>query len=225
MSEIATDLIDYSEFMVREIDGQTIYDLKESIRKYGILQPILIFRNQKTDRWQVICGNHRLCAAKGLGLKTVPVIIKQVNSEEAIFLNLSENIQRLEMNPVREGQIYVELIKKDSYYYSVENLSILLGKSKQYIEGRIRLAEKLRDDLKPHVGKILTLTNALSLSKLLKDEQLEMFAKIKANIDSLPSPLSAHHQGISMGKPQKDDPYCICERCGAIHLKGVSIEK
>jgi ParB family chromosome partitioning protein len=177
MSEIATDLIDYSEFMVREIDGQTINDLKESIKKYGVLQPILVFRNQKTDRWQVICGNHRLCAAKSLGLKTVPIIIKQVNQDEAVFLSLNENIQRLEMNPSREGQIYVELTKKDSYHYSIENLSILLGKSKQYIEGRIRLWEKLRDDLKPHVGKILTLTNALSLSRLSTDEQLEMFAK------------------------------------------------
>jgi len=217
--EISVDLIDYSEFMVREIDGQTINDLKESIKKHSVLQPILVFRNEKTDRFQVICGNHRLCAAKGLGLKTIPAIIKVLNSsDDAVFLSLTENVQRFEMNPIREGEIYSHLLEKDRY--PIEMLVERLGKSKFYINSRISIFKNLHEDLKVALGKTLTLTNATSLSRLPKTEQLEIFNQIRKLANTKPENPNKSPWGLS-----ESSPYCICDKCGAKHLKGVSIEK
>lgn len=112
MTELEVNRIDYSRTMLREIDGQTINDLKESIKQHGVLQPIVVFLNEK-QKYEVVCGNHRLCAVKGLGLKTIPAIVKSLSlPEDAVFLALNENIQRFEMNPLREGEVYASLVEK-----------------------------------------------------------------------------------------------------------------
>ena len=215
MIEIAIDLIDYSRFMVREIDGQTINDLKESIKKHGVLQPIIVFLNEK-QRYEVICGNHRLCAARGIGLKTIPCIVRRVsNSHDALVLALNENIQRLEMNPFREGEIYAFLLE----YFSIDVLCEKIGKSRYYVEGRIKLFKNLHVDLKNQIGKTLTLSNGLSLARLPPSQQLEVYQKIVENLNVHP-PTGVHN----VGGWNAPSPYCICKECGAKHLKGVSIK-
>jgi len=215
MNEIAVDRVDYSRTMLREIDGQTIADLKESIKKHGVLQPIIVFLNEK-QRYEVICGNHRLCAARGVGLKTIPFIVRNASPREALILALNENIQRLELNPFREGEIYVSLLEE----YSIEVLCEELGKSRFYVEGRVKLFKNLHVDLKNQVGKTLTLTNGLSLARLPQAQQLEVYQKIVKNLQVSPPQVS--HGGYGSG--WNDSPYCTCEKCGAKHLKGVSVE-
>ena len=217
MSEIAIDRVDYSRTMLREIDGQTIADLKESIKKHGVLQPIIVFLNEK-QRYEVICGNHRLCAAKGVGLKTIPFIIRQVGPHDALILALNENIQRLELNPFREGEIYVSLLEE----YSIDVLCEKLGKSRFYVEGRVKLFKNLHADLKNQVGKTLTLTNGLSLARLPQGQQLEVYQKIVKNLNVHP-PTDMRFAGGGGGVLWNDSPYCTCEKCGAKHLKGVSV--
>ncbi len=214
MKEIAVDQIDYSRTMLREIDGQTIAELKESIREFGILQPIVVFLNEN-QRYEIICGNHRFCAAKGVGLKTVPCIVRQLSgSQDALILALNENIQRLEMNPFREGQIYVSLLG----CFSIDVLCKKLGKSKYYVEGRVKLFKNLHVDLKNQVGKTLTLSNGLSLARLPPSQQLEVYQKITENLNVHPP--SGMHLAGGFYAPS---PYCRCEKCGSKHLKGVNI--
>ena len=214
MNEIAIDHIDYSGTMLREIDGQTIADLKESIKKHGVLQPIIVFLNEK-QRYEVICGNHRLCAAKGVGLKTIPYIIRQLSHpQDALILALNENIQRLEMNPFREGEIYVSLLED----FTIDVLCGKLGKSRYYVEGRVKLFKNLHVDLKNQVGKTLTLGNGLSLARLPQSQQLEVYQKIVENLNIHPS--SGRNNVGGMNAPS---PYCRCEKCGAKHLKGVNV--
>ena len=215
MMEIAVDRIDYSRTMLREIDGQTIADLKESIKAHGVLQPIVVFLNEK-DRYEVVCGNHRLCAARGVGLKTIPIIIRQLGSpQDALILALNENIQRFEMNPLREGELYVSLLEN----HSLELLCQKIGKSRGYVEGRINIFKNLHPDLKNQIGKLLTLTNAVSLARLPKSKQLDVYNKIVENLNVHPD------SGLGrVGGCNAPSPYCTCEKCGAKHLKGVSVE-
>lgn len=224
IQELSVSSIDYSRTMLREIDGQTINDLKQSIKLHGVLQPIVVFLNEK-QRFEVVCGNHRLCAAKGIGLKTIPAIVRAVIfPKEAVILALNENIQRFEMNPLREGEIYSLLVEEDKYMYSIKGLAEKIGKSHLYVEGRIRIFKSLHPELREKIGKELTLGNAIALSRLSLGQQLEVFGRIERN-SNIPRPDS----GFSFGGGGTIDglplsPYCSCEKCGAKHLKGVSVK-
>jgi ParB family chromosome partitioning protein len=217
--EIAVNEIDYSKTMLREIDGQAINDLKESIREHGILQPILVSKNDETGRFQVICGNHRLCAARGVGLKTISVIVvKLERPDDALIIAINENIQRLEMNPVKEGEVYETLMQT----YSIDVLSKKIGKSRFYIEGRLKIWKNLHGDLKNQIGKTLTIGNAVALAKLPQTMQIEVYNKILENVNTK-SPTSPMFHGGGGGNVPS--PYCTCYKCGAKHLKGVSVEE
>lgn len=215
--EISVDRVDYSRTMLREIDGQTINDLKQSIKTHGVLQPIVVFMNEK-GRYEVICGNHRLCAAKGVGLKTIPFIIRQLPfPEDALVLALTENVQRFEMNPIKEGEIYASLLQRRS----IEMLIREIGKSRYYIEGRVKMFSDLHPDLKEQIGKTLTITNAISLAKLPKARQLEVYERIRGNLHFV----EANRMLVGGGNYTEGiaPKYCTCEKCGAKHLRGVSI--
>lgn len=222
VTEISVNLIEYSRTMLREIDGQTIADLKDSISQYGILQPIVVFRNEK-DQWEVICGNHRLCAARGVGLKSIPVVIRQCHSSEALLLGLAENIQRLEMNPIREGEIYYGLTVNSAY--TSEHIAKKINKSVTYVSNRIKVFRNLHPKLKGELGKTLNLGNAVALSALGQAQQLEVYSKMKAvSQANLPKQsLFPHGYGGEGWDGGYQSPYCDCEKCGSKHLKGVSV--
>lgn len=217
VESINVDLIDYSRAMVREIDPQTIADLKDSFKQYGVLQPIVIFRNEH-DRWEVICGNHRLCAARGIGLKLIPVVIRKCSPSEAVLLGLIENIQRFAMDPIREGQIYHELTMNSAY--NAQWMSEKVNKSKAYIENRIRIFKNLHPKLKAELGKTLNIVNASALAKLSQNEQLVVFSRLKAVVIPKPQSNLVFGGGERIGEYS---PYCVCEKCSGKHLRGVNV--
>lgn len=200
--------------MIRPIDPQTIHDLKESMRQHGLLQPIVIYLNEH-QQWEVICGNHRLCAAKGLGWQQIPVVMRQCTSSDAIILSLTENIQRLNMDPIKEGELFASMT------YGPELIAQKLGKSKQYVDGRIQIFKNLNPKLKEELGKSLGIGNAIALSKLPQSQQLVVYAKMKAVSDAhLPQ---GNNYPYGYGNFVGAEPYCYCEKCGSKHLRSVSI--
>lgn len=210
------DLIQPDPDPLREIEGGVINDLRLSIEKYGVLQPILV-RSYK-GKYRIVFGNHRYYAAKGAGLKEIPAFICTVDFHEATLLSLSENIQRFEMNPVKEGEVYQKLLTE--LFHTPTELADAIGKSVGYINGRIKLYQNLHPDLKKEVGNGLTLTNALHLCRHNQSKQLELFQVILRNREIL----KVQHNSISYGGGNvvfADSPYCICPKCGAKHLKGV----
>lgn len=217
--QISTSKIDDVQIPIRSIDGATIHDLKESIKLYGIIQPLVV-RLKPYNRYEILCGRHRLCAAKGIELETVPCIVKiNISDDEALFFSLQENIQRLEMDPIREGEIYFNLLQ---HTYSVESLTQKIGKSKLHIQGRIQIYKNLHEELKTQIGKTITISNAVALSKHSKPRQLEIYQEILKQVTIKPV-VSGHSGGYGIwGAPSK---FCKCEKCGSKHLKGVSIEE
>jgi len=217
METMNPNIIEYSRFMVRPIDGQTVHDLKESMKQHGLLQPIVVFFNEY-QKWEVIIGNHRLCSAKGLCWQEIPIVIKQCSPSEAIILSLTEQIQRLDINPVREGEIFA------SMEYDPATIAQKLGKNKQYVINRIQVYKHLCPVLKAEIGKSLGVTNAIALSKLPQSQQLIVYSKMKAVSQAH---LQVVSKGFGGGNPYSgseiQSPYCYCEKCGSKHLRSVSI--
>ena len=92
----------------KSFDEDALIELSESIKQFGILQPLLV--QDKKDYYEIIAGERRWRAAKMAGLKEVPVIIKDFTEQEVVEISLIENIQRENLNPIEEAIAYKRLL-------------------------------------------------------------------------------------------------------------------
>ena len=116
-------------------DESKLEDLKASIKEKGVLQPILV-RKHGND-YEVVAGERRLRAEKAVGLKEVPVIIKNVTDREALVLALVENIQREELNAIEEALGFKRLM--DEFQFTQEAVAEAIGKDRSTITNLLRL--------------------------------------------------------------------------------------
>lgn len=130
----------------KNFNKDELYDLSQSIEKYGIIQPLLLKR--KNDKYEIIAGERRFRAAKEIGLSKVPAIVKDVSDDISSRIAIIENIQRKDLNPIEEAMSYKHLL--DSQDLTQKELADELGKSRQYIGNTIRLLK-----LDPRVLKLL----------------------------------------------------------------------
>jgi len=220
--QVAVELIDLPTNPIRAVDGAVINDLRESIKIYGILQPLLL-RPKSDGRFEVVFGSNRFIAAKGAGLKTVPAKIRDLTDRDCLLLALTENIQRSNMDPLREGEILFGLTNNGDKS-SMRMIANQIGKSFSYIKGRILLFKNLHADLRSEVGKTLSLTNALHIAKLEKLTQLKVYDAIKriaAIQDSTKNPSYDTGGYVLAG----GSIYCTCPTCGTKHLRGVNEQR
>lgn len=120
----------------KTIDEQKMKGLIKSIKKNGIIQPIVV-REINKNRFELICGNRRLNAALFLKLKTVPCIIQNANNETVFALSLIENIQRDNLNFIEEATAIEKLIKE--YNYTQTTVAEKLGLSQPTIANKLRI--------------------------------------------------------------------------------------
>ena len=134
---IDISLISVSPYQPRtNFDEDNLKSLIESIREQGIIQPILI-RKLTKNKYELIAGERRLRAAKILGHKTIPGIIKTITDEVAAIYALLENVQRENLNPIEEAVGLEKLIQE--FKFTQEQLSKKTGKSRSHIANLIRL--------------------------------------------------------------------------------------
>ena len=119
----------------QEFEENSLEELKNSIKQYGVIQPIVV--RKKEEKYEIIAGERRWRAAKAAKLKEIPCIIKDVNDKQAMKLALIENIQRENLNPIEEAHAFKELMK--DYKLTQEELADEIGKSRSYIANIIRL--------------------------------------------------------------------------------------
>ena len=133
---IDINLIERNSDQPRKVfDKKSLDELAESIKNYGIIQPLLVKKNG--DSYIVVSGERRLRAAKIAGLEKVPAIIKDVDEEIFDKISLIENIQREDLNPIEEAKAFRYLL--DEYNLKQEDLAKEIGKSRQYVGNTIRL--------------------------------------------------------------------------------------
>lgn len=136
VKNVAINLITRRENQPRQrFDEEKIAELAQSIKQYGIIQPIVVVKEDKG--YSIIAGERRYRAAKFLELKEVPVIIKEIEEKDILELSLIENIQREDLNPIEEAITYKKLLSDIGF--TQEELSKRIGKSRTAISNCIRL--------------------------------------------------------------------------------------
>ncbi len=127
-------------------NDEKIDELAESIREHGVIQPIIVVKNN--DMYKIVAGERRWRAAKKAGLKEIPAVIRNYSEFEVAQIALIENLQRENLNPIEEALGYETLINKFSM--TQEDVSIKIGKSRSAIANSIRLLaldEPIREKL------------------------------------------------------------------------------
>ena len=130
----------------KNFDEDALEELAESIKQFGLLQPILV-QDRKTY-YEIIAGERRWRAAKKAGLKEVPVIIKNLSEQEIVEISLIENIQRENLNPIEEAQAYKRLLTE--FNLKQDEVAERVAKSRTAVTNSMRLL-KLCDDVQQMV--------------------------------------------------------------------------
>jgi len=123
-----------------QFDEDTLQELADSIKQYGMLQPILV--TPKDDFYEIIAGERRWRAAKQAGLNEVPVMIRKYNENEIVEIALIENIQRDNLNPIEEAMAYKRLLKE--FNLKQDEVAERVSKSRTAVTNSMRLL-KLND--------------------------------------------------------------------------------
>lgn len=126
----------------KNFDEDALEELAESIKQFGLLQPILV-QDRKTY-YEIIAGERRWRAAKKAGLKEVPVIIKNLTEQEIVEISLIENIQREDLNPIEEAQAYKRLLTE--FNLKQDEVADRVSKSRTAVTNSMRLL-KLCDEV------------------------------------------------------------------------------
>jgi ParB family chromosome partitioning protein len=152
----------------KNFNKEKMEELKESIKKHGIIQPIVA--RKMANGYEIIAGERRLKAAKEIGLKKIPAIIKSINNEKSLEIALVENIQREDLNPVEQANAFKRLI--DEFNLTQQELAEVTGKSRTLVTNTIRLL-KLNREIQKNIseGKISFGHAKLLLS--IEDEEVQ----------------------------------------------------
>ena len=119
----------------KNFDPDKILELSESIKQHGVIQPIIL--RKENDTYVIVAGERRWRAAKTLGLKEIPAIVMDLTSKEVVEISLIENIVREDLNPIEEALAYKRLIKE--YNLTQEEISKKISKSRSAIANCMRL--------------------------------------------------------------------------------------
>ncbi|MCF6464450.1 ParB/RepB/Spo0J family partition protein [Clostridium sp. Cult2] len=119
----------------KEFNAELLAELTESIKQYGVIQPIVV--RKKGNGYEIIAGERRWRAAKAAKLNEIPCIVKKVDDKHAMKLALIENLQRDDLNPIEEAYAFKGLIEE--YNLTQEEVASAIGKSRSYIANSIRL--------------------------------------------------------------------------------------
>lgn len=170
------DVIPNEDQPRKNFDEQSLATLAESIKNLGIFQPIVV-RKQK-DKYQIVAGERRYRAALMVGLETVPVVVKNYNTEEMTEVALVENLQREGLDPIEEALAYQGLM--NTYKQTQEMISARLGRSRSYITNMMRLLKLAASVQKDLIEGDLTVGQARPLLALRSAaQQVEAAERIK----------------------------------------------
>ena len=119
----------------KNFDPEKLQELSDSIRQYGVLQPLLV--QKEKDYYKIIAGERRWRAARLAGLTEIPVIVKEFTPQDSMEVSLIENLQRQNLNPMEESMAYQKLLTEFSM--TQEQVAEKLGKSRSAIANSLRL--------------------------------------------------------------------------------------
>lgn len=183
VEKISLDNIKAREDQPRKnFDQDSLQGLAQSIQEYGLLNPIVVKKND--DHYEIIAGERRYRASKILGLEKIDAIVKDVEKKELDLLSVVENIQREDLTALEEAQAYSDII--ENYGLTQVELAKTVGKSRSYIANTLRLLkldDKSKNELEngsissSQARTLLSIDNENERNKILDD-----FLNKKTNI-------------------------------------------
>ncbi len=189
LAEVDTGLIQISKTNdmfrdPRDLEQEGLKDLIDSIRSKGLLQPILL-RGSGNGGFILVAGERRFRACQELGLNKIPAYIKEMSESEAFELQLTENLQRQDVHPMKEARAYKHLLENSGW--STAELALRFGKSETYVLQRLRLTSLLPEIAKDFAAGDLNLAQALVIARLEKKDQEELLDNCKNHDGNLAS--------------------------------------
>ena len=159
----------------KKFDEDALLELSESIKQFGVLQPLLVV--ERNDYYEIVAGERRWRAAKMAGVKEVPVIVRKLTEKEIMEISLIENIQREDLNPIEEAQAYKRLLTE--FNLKQDEVAERVSKSRTAVTNAMRLLklnEKVQQML---IDEMLTTGHARALLAIEDQEkQYEVAQKI-----------------------------------------------
>lgn len=158
----------------KSFDEDGLIELSESIKQFGVLQPILV--QKKDDYYEIIAGERRWRAAKLAGIKEVPVIIKDFTEQEVVEISLIENIQRESLNPIEEAHAYKRLMEE--FHLRQDEIAERVSKSRTAVTNSMRLL-KLDDRVQQMVVDEMLTTGHVRTLLALENKELQYNTAMK----------------------------------------------
>lgn len=182
----------------KEFDDKSLVGLSDSIKKYGVVQPIIL--KEEDGIYHIVAGERRYRASLIAGLDKIPALIKDIDDKSLDILSLIENLQREDLSAIEEANAYQKL--SEDYNMTQENIAESVGKSRSYIANIMRLL-KLDEESKKDLEKgAITSSQARSLLSI-KDEKerknmRDKIKKKKANVRDVERKTSKNQDKILM---------------------------
>ena len=168
----------------RNFNDESLKELAESISVHGVLQPLVVRKKPGFDgTFEIIAGERRWRASQIAQLHEVPVIIKELNDEQALEIALIENLQREDLNPIDEARGYKQLVEE--FCHTQEKAAAILGKSRSHVANMMRLLmlpSKVLEMLKDgkltmgHARTLITADDPEALAKMIVEQGLSVRA-------------------------------------------------
>src|SRR5947207_11578487 len=176
LKSIPVSQISRNPFQPRcEFSTEDLTELQESLNASGLLQPITVRRRLGKDGFELIAGERRLRAARNLGWKEIPAIIKEIDDRTLLTLALIENLQRTDLNPIEEGEGYHQLASQ--FGLTQQQIAETVGKDRTTIANVLRLLQLPEPARRLLQEGHLTMGHAKVLLGLEDSNQIVVFAR------------------------------------------------
>ncbi len=157
----------------KNFDEDSLQELAESLKQFGMLQPILV--QNRGDYYEIIAGERRWRAAKIAGLKEVPVIVRELTDQEIVEISLIENIQRENLNPIEEAQAYKRLLTE--FHLKQDEVAERVSKSRTAVTNSMRLLKLCDEVQKMVVDDMISTGHARALISIEDPEEQYLIAQ------------------------------------------------
>ena len=166
----------------KNFNAESLEELANSIKKQGVIQPIVVRPDKSSERkYEIVAGERRWLASQNAGLHEVPVVILDIDDSKSLEFAIVENVQRQDLNPIEEARGYKRLI--DDFNYNQEKLSQFIGKSRSYIANSLRLLSLPEEVLSMveqgnlsagHARSLIGLNNSVDIAKKIIQKKLSV---------------------------------------------------
>jgi ParB/RepB/Spo0J family partition protein len=212
--DIPLDQVQLSETNTRrDYENGGMPELVESVKAKGIVQPILVrpvaATSKKAGHWEVVAGHRRVVAARKAGLDHIPALVRELTDQEALELQVIENLHREDLHPLEEAEGYRRLMK--DHGYTVERLAGAVNKSTKYVYDRVKLLALIPEAKRLFFAGKFEAAHAIILARLKPEDQKRA---IDPRADRFrPALFVEDHAGGELfsdgdqGEKEREDPY------------------